>query len=156
MPDIKNKTLRVVDLSPGARLKLRGQTGPAGTDGEPGSPGQDGADGADGAPGAAGAAGPAGPVGPPGLSNLEVVTGAPVIVAPGASASAGAECPAGKFVLGVTGYFTQPPPFLPLVYRHLPVATNVATNGTGGVAYGRNSDNTDAALRARITCATVG
>ncbi len=76
---IKNKTIKTIDISPKARGQLKGQSGAAGADGAPGAkgapgvPGAKGADGAVGPAGAVGAAGNDGPVGPVGPSKAHAV-----------------------------------------------------------------------------------
>lgn len=96
--DIKNKSLKVKDLSTKAKAKLKGATGPAG------------------ARGATGPAGPAGPQGPagasglpglPGLSGFEVITKSVPIPALG-SASVQGVCPEGKKALSAITSYTGP------------------------------------------------
>ena len=93
--DIKNKSLKVKDLSRKAQVKLKGRTG---------------ATGATGATGPAGPAGPAGATGPAGLSGFEVVsTSLPIPGGlPSTTAPLTAECPAGKKAIAATAGFTTP------------------------------------------------
>ena len=90
--DIKNKSLKVKDLSRKAQVKLKGRTG------------------ATGATGATGPAGPAGATGPAGLSGFEVVsTSLPIPGGlPSTTAPLTAECPAGKKAIAATAGFTTP------------------------------------------------
>jgi hypothetical protein len=99
--DIKNRSLKVKDLSTKAQTKLKGRTG---------------------ATGAAGARGPAGPAGPagssglpglpgiPGLSGFEVITNALAIPAGLGSTTnpLTAACPAGKKAIAATSAFATP------------------------------------------------
>ena len=77
--NIKNGTIQLTDISPGAKRALKGKRGPAG----PGGPS-----------GLAGATGPTGPAGPPGVQTLTRVN-AWVEVAPTDFESVTAICPAG-------------------------------------------------------------
>lgn len=102
--DVKNRSLKVKDLSPKAKAKLRGATGPAGPRG---------ATGATGATGPAGPAGPTGLQGLPGLPGLPGVSGFEVITetvpVPGlGSESVSAACPAGKKAISATAGYAAP------------------------------------------------
>src|SRR5690349_4629074 len=77
---VRDGSISLADLSPRARLALRGVRGPAGPRGATGLPG---------APGAAGAAGAAGATGQPGVA--------------GAAGQAGARGPSDAWQLTVTG-----------------------------------------------------
>jgi hypothetical protein len=61
--DIKNGTIKLVDLASSTRVTLKGETGDTGATGPSGPKGATGAAGQQGAQGATGAAGPAGPAG---------------------------------------------------------------------------------------------
>lgn len=112
--DVKNRSLKVKDLSAKARNKLRGATGPAGPRG---------------ATGATGATGPAGPAGPtglqglqglpgldglpgvpglPGLSGFEVITETVSIGGFGASDSVTGTCPTDKVAISATAGYAAP------------------------------------------------
>lgn len=101
--DVKNRSLKVKDLSPKAKAKLRGATGPAGPRG---------------ATGATGATGPAGPTGLqglpglpglPGLSGFEVVSqSVPMGLLAGVPTEVTGACPGGKKAIAATGGFSAP------------------------------------------------
>jgi hypothetical protein len=84
--NIKNGTIKLVDISAGAKRGLKGNRGPAG---------------APGAPGAQGAQGPQGPIGP-GLTGMHYVT-ATATAPPFTVGSANAQCPSGEFVISGGG-----------------------------------------------------
>lgn len=89
--DVKNRSLKVKDLSAGATLKLRGASGPTGP---------------------RGAAGPVGPAGTAGLSGFEVVTRSLPIPAGlpgvGGTDTVTAACPAGKKAIAATAAYAAP------------------------------------------------
>ena len=102
--DIKNRSLKVKDLSTKAKTKLKGATGPAGPAGARGATGPAGP------AGAAGSSGLPGLPGLPGLSGFEVVTKSLPIPAGLASVTSPltAACPAGKKAIAATGGFSTP------------------------------------------------
>ena len=102
--DIKNKSLKVKDLSRKAQAKLKGATGATGATGERG------------ATGPAGPAGPAGTTGLPGipglpgldgLSGFEIVPVSTVLTGLSTGSVTGA-CPAGKKALSAAGGLLTP------------------------------------------------
>jgi Collagen triple helix repeat (20 copies) len=78
--NIKNGTIRLVDLSPSVKRTLKGRQGPSGA---PGTDGIDGIDGADGPPGPQGPQGPPGAQGAagPGLTNFRYISRTKAIAA---------------------------------------------------------------------------
>jgi hypothetical protein len=88
---IKNGTIKLVDMSPGARRSLRGQRGFVG------APGTTGATGATGAPGANGGFDP---------SKVSLTSGGSYSVAPGDNVTADVYCPTGQLAIsaGVGSY----------------------------------------------------
>lgn len=96
--DIKNGTIRLVDIAPATKKALRGQIGPQGPAGPTG------------AQGAQGRVGPTGPAGAPGAfapSKISYVV-APTLIGP-RGGTATASCPAGAKVVG-GGYTSTPSP----------------------------------------------
>jgi hypothetical protein len=91
--DIKNGTIKTVDMSSSAKQALKGNTGPRGPQGVPG------------AQGIQGSAGPQGPVGPSELSALTPVTGS-LMIAAGAVDGGTVACPAGTRVVS-GGFFAD-------------------------------------------------
>jgi hypothetical protein len=87
---IKDGSIQLRDLSPKAKLALKGQRGPRGYTGLPGTAGPAGP------AGATGAAGPAGGFDP---SKLMHVTGNAIAVAPESFGTATATCPSGLSVI---------------------------------------------------------
>ena len=85
--DIKNGTIKLVDMSASAKRALKGNQGPAGPMGAQGAPG---------APGAAGIQGVAGGFDP---AKVTYVQGAVVQIEPRETATGTATCPAGTKVL---------------------------------------------------------
>lgn len=143
--DIKNRTLKVKDLSSKAQAKLKGATGPAGARGAAGPAGPAGAAGLPGLPGLPGIPGI------PGLSGFEVITQTvPIPGLLGTGSVAGA-CPAGKKALSATAAYTS-------------VATNVLsslfsqvsrTSQTAFSAVGYNLLPTQQTLTLDVVCATI-
>lgn len=86
--------------------------------------------------------GDTGPAGPPGISGYEQV-GDTTPVASGATGTAAAQCPAGKQVLGVTGWF----------WSGVPNGVQTRIQGSYGIAYGTNSLGFDTVLVVQVTCA---
>jgi len=113
--DIKNKTLKVKDLSTKAQTKLKGRTGatgetgargpagPAGPAGPKGDSGLPGLDGLQGLQGIQGIPGIQGIQGVPGLSNLQVVSATPTTLTGLLTGEATASCPAGTQALSAAG-----------------------------------------------------
>jgi hypothetical protein len=94
---IKNGTIRLVDMSKMAREALQGRTGKTG---KAGAPGPQGAQGPQGMPGPQGLQGA---MGSPGVSGYTVVRNNTVVSAPVNHASVVADCPAGEQVLSGGG-----------------------------------------------------
>lgn len=136
---IKNGSIRLVDLSRSARRALRGRAGPAG---------QRGAAGPAGAQGPAGAAGPAGPSG---VSSSEEVAGSRVAMAatgdPAANnvQSSTATCPAGTVVVG-GGWESGVRTFIGVARM----------SGNGYFVIGINTSTLTADLTAKAICARGG
>jgi collagen type II alpha len=106
---IKNGTIRLVDINKKARKALhgkKGQTGSVGAAGPQGVPGLQGAQGLPGAQGTQGIQGPQGVrgvAGSPGVSGYTVVTNNTDVQSPGTHTTVVADCPAGDQVLGGGG-----------------------------------------------------
>lgn len=142
--DVKNRSLKVKDLSAKARNKLRGATGPAGPRG---------------ATGATGATGPAGPAGPtglqglqgvpglPGVSGFEVITETVSIGGLGASDSVTGTCPADKVAISATAGYAAPLAGL--------LSQVIRTSETAFTASGLNSLPVAHLLTLDVVCATV-
>jgi hypothetical protein len=79
--NIKNGTIKMVDISPAAKAALRGQRGTRGLAGQPGQPG------------------PAGSQGPQGIQRLAPVISPEVVIQPGSLGTAEATCPAGEIAV---------------------------------------------------------
>ena len=94
---IKNGTIRLVDISKNARKALQGRTG------ETGKAGAAGPQGPQGVPGPQGLQGLQGAMGGPGVSGYTVVRNNTVVSAPVNHASVVADCPAGEQVLSGGG-----------------------------------------------------
>jgi hypothetical protein len=97
---IKNGTIKLVDISKQARKALHGTTGKTG---KAGAAGPQGPRGPQGAPGPPGAQGVPGAMGTPGVSGYTVVRNNTVVSAPVTHASVVADCPAGEQVLSGGG-----------------------------------------------------
>ena len=95
--DIKNKSLKVKDLSRKAQVKLQGRTGATGERGPAGPAGPAGAAGAQGLPGRQGLQGL------PGLSGFQVVSAVPTTLTGLLTGEATASCPAGTKALSAAG-----------------------------------------------------
>ena len=89
--DIKNGTIKTVDMSSSAKRALKGQVGPRGPQGSQGAPGPQG---------------PAGPASGPGASNRVKIVTASVTLAPGVVSGPLAYCPTGTVVVG-TGFYAS-------------------------------------------------
>ncbi len=106
---IKNGTIRLVDISKKARNALHGQTGKTGNTGAAGPQGPQGPQGVPGAQGPQGMQGTQGPqgaqgaAGSPGLSDYTVVRNNTVVAPPVTHATVVADCPAGEQVLSGGG-----------------------------------------------------
>ena len=94
---IKNGTIRLVDISKKARQALQGRTGKTGKAGATGPQGPQGPQGVPGPQGLQGA------MGSPGVSGYTVVRNNTVVSAPVNHASVVADCPAGEQVLSGGG-----------------------------------------------------
>lgn len=97
---IRNGTIRLVDISKKAREALQGRTGKTG---KAGAAGPQGPQGPQGVPGAQGPQGTQGAMGSPGVSGYTVVRNNTVVSAPVNHASVVADCPAGEQVLSGGG-----------------------------------------------------
>ena len=97
---IRNGTIRLVDISKKARKALQGRTGKTGTAGAAGPQGHQGPQGV---PGPQGLQGLQGAMGSPGVSGYTVVRNNTVVSAPVNHASVVADCPAGEQVLSGGG-----------------------------------------------------
>lgn len=145
--DVKNRSLKVKDLSAKARNKLRGATGPAGPRG---------------ATGATGATGPAGPTGPTGLQGLPGVPGLPgvsgfevitetVSISALDDGTATAECPSGKKAISATsGYLAAPVVSLDNLFSQVARTSDSAFSASGFNGLVGTHD-----LTLEIVCATV-
>ncbi len=106
---IKNGTIRLVDINKKARKALHGKTGQtgsvgaAGPQGVPGLPGAQGLQGAQGIQGIQGPPGVQGVAGSPGVSDYTVVANNTVVASPVTHATVVADCPAGEQVLSGGG-----------------------------------------------------
>jgi collagen type II alpha len=106
---IKNGTIRLVDISKQARNALHGKTGrtgnvgAAGPQGSPGPQGVPGPQGPQGMQGAQGPQGAQGAMGSPGASAYAVVRNNTVVSPPVTHATVVADCPAGEQVLSGGG-----------------------------------------------------
>lgn len=144
--DVKNRSLKVKDLSTKARAKLRGATGPAGPRG---------------ATGATGATGPAGPAGPtglqglpgldglpglPGLSGFEVITETSPVPALDSESVTGT-CPAGKKAISATAGYAAPLANL--------LSQVTRTSDSAFTATGLNGLVASHTLTLDVVCATV-
>ena len=109
---IKNGTIRMIDLHSSTKTALKGQRGEAGPRGPVGAAGQQGPQGLTGPAGATGATGASGANGANGNNGtfdpnkVQYITGPKVIVAPGETTSAMATCPAGTTAIS-GGFFTS-------------------------------------------------
>ena len=134
--DIKNKSLKVKDLSRKAQVKLKGRTG------------------ATGATGATGPAGPAGATGASGLSGFKVeqfTTTIPAFNIIGGTASVPGVCPAGKKAISATASYASAP--LAQLDSLVSQVTRTAENSFS--ASGLNLSLTDRVLTLDVVCATV-
>ena len=126
--DVKNKSLKVKDLSAKARSKLRGATGPAGP---------------------RGATGATGPAGAAGLSGFEVVTKSVAIPGLGGTGSVSGACPAGKKAIAATAGYAAP---LAGLLSQVTRTSDTAFEATGLSAIGILVDQT---LTLDVVCATI-
>jgi hypothetical protein len=125
--DVKNKSLKLRDLGPGARTKLKGETGPQGPQGEPGQGGSGG---------------------PAAISGYEQVSQA--TDANGSVKSITVECPAGKKALSAGASVPVGSAFISNI--RVSEDGNAAT-----VAAADNPDNGNSwALTGRVVCADAG
>ena len=134
--DIRNGSIGLVDLAPGARMP-----GPAGAAGAAGTAGATGAAGAQGPAGVPGAPGAKGATGAAGATNLSV-EGATVDVAAGGIEYLSADCPSGKRATGGGTYWdtTDVVPGL-ITSDSSPL---VGDDGTTPVSWGATMENTTA------------
>ena len=100
---IKNGTIRLVDISKQARKALHGKTGETGSVGAAGPQGVPGLQGAQGIQGIQGPQGVQGVAGSPGVSGYTVVANNTDVQSPGTHATVVADCPAGDQVLSGGG-----------------------------------------------------
>ena len=105
--DIKNKSLKVKDLSRKAQVKLKGATGATGATGERGATGPAGPAGPAGTAGTTGLPGIPGLPGLDGLSGFEIVPVSTVLTGLSTGSVTGA-CPAGKKALSAAGGLLTP------------------------------------------------
>jgi Collagen triple helix repeat (20 copies) len=150
-PQIKNRSIKTIDINRRTVSALRGRRGPRGF---PGAAGPAGPAGPTGARGPAGPAGPQGPAGPPGISGYQRVTGPPVTVAGGTEGTGFAQCPAGKQPLGGGWFQTTAGALLRVVNSS--VGISATTNLPGWEVTMRNDTPlTSAVFRAQVICAIV-
>jgi hypothetical protein len=140
---VRNGSLRTVDLNKKAKVALRGAQGPQGIQGPKGDPGKQGPQGDKGATGATGS---------PGLSGLEIVQNTETAAV--AVQTVTAYCPAGKRAIAVWGSVDEPPGHLGEVAL---VAAKVEGTSSGWVyAEGINGASPGTwSLTTYLTCAYV-
>ena len=146
--DIKDRSLKVKDLSTKAQAKLKGRTGATGATGARGPAGPAGPAGTSGLPGLPGLDGLNGL---PGLSGLEVITQTVSIPGVLGTGSVAGACPAGKKAISATAsYATTPINLLSSVLSQV-----TRTSQTGFTASGYNLLGTAQTLTLDVVCATV-
>lgn len=137
--DIKNRTVKVKDISTKAKAKLKGASGPAGPRG---------------ATGATGPAGPAGSTGLPGLPGLPGLTGFEVVrkTVPipglGGTDSVAGACTAGKKALSATASFPSP---LNGLFSQVTRTSDTAFSASGLNVLGLSAQT----LTLDVVCATI-
>jgi hypothetical protein len=146
--DIKNKSLKVKDLSRKAQAKLKGRTGATGATGARGPAGPAGPAGTSGLPGLPGLDGLNGL---PGLSGLEVITQTVSIPGVLGTGSVAGACPAGKKAISATASYATTP--INLLNSVLSQVTR--TSQTGFTASGYNLLGTAQTLTLDVVCANV-
>ncbi|WP_210651056.1 hypothetical protein [Nocardioides sp. SYSU D00065] len=147
--DVKNRSLKVKDLSTAAAAKLKGSTGPAGPAGPRGATGPAGPAGAAGAQGLPGIQGLAGL---PGLSGLEVVRRTVPIPALSGTGTVAAACAEGKKALSATASYGS----APLASLNQLFSQVTRTSETAFTATGLNAlPVTPQVLTLDVVCASV-
>ena len=99
--NIKNGTIKLVDMSPSAKRALKGTRGIRGAAGPPGIAGPQGAQGP---PGQQGPTGLQGPQGPPGLQQISFVSNSALIGISGTVDTVSVDCPSGSEVISGGGF----------------------------------------------------
>lgn len=151
--DVKQRTLKLGDLSLSARRALRAtgvgsQGGVPGTDGAPGAPGPQGPE------GPAGPAGPQGPQGDPGISGFEIKYGVSAYNSLHAKVAT-ANCPAGKTAIAGSVDTFGPGSGVVALSEDSPVYTGATPTGWRGRAFETSATASSWLLRVSVHCANV-